>query len=89
MPQVSEIEASSRNRARTLGNADFKSQIVSKCSILDSYPHDFRRRFQLYPPQVLNPTADVELGKHVQQNLGNIENFDIVKSSFMKSRGVK
>ena len=35
----------------------FFFQIVSKCIILDFYPHDSQRRFQLYPSQVLNPSA--------------------------------
>ena len=44
-------------------------QIVSKCIILDSDCNDFRRRFQLCPPQVLNPSADGWDPRRFIQNL--------------------
>ena len=87
--QVSEIMASSSKWARTLGNPDFKSQIVSEWRILDGDPHDFQRRFQLCPPQISIQSAHVGPGQHFWRNPENLAKSDFLKSSFMKSRGVK
>ena len=51
--------------------------------------NDFQRIFQLCPPQVLNPPTDVGPGQHFGHDLGDLEKIDFLKSSFMKSRGVK
>ena len=67
----------------------FKSQILSKWRILDSDPHDFQRRFQLCPPQVLNPTTDIVLSSYFDEIHGISGKNDFLKSRFMKSRGVK
>ena len=69
--QVSEIEASSRKYAQTFGNPDFKGQVVSKWRILNNNPNYFRHRFQLYPPQVLNPSANGGPPSYLCHHLGN------------------
>ena len=84
-----EIIRSLREYARTLGNSYSYGRIVSKWRILDGDPHDFQRRFQLCPPQVLNPSAGVEHRPRFRQNLEISMKSDFLKSSYMKSRGVK
>ena len=64
-------------------------QIVFKRRILDIDYDDFRRRFQLCPPQVLNQSAEGETLLRFSQNLGDLQNIVFLKSSFMKSCGVK
>ena len=64
-------------------------RIVSTWRILDIDPDDFRRRFQLCPPQILNPTTAGDTHPQFWQHLENLEKSDFLKSRFMKSRGVK
>ena len=78
------IWRSSSSRARPFGNPFLRIQIVSKWRILDSRRDDFRRRFQLHPPQVLNHTTD---GEHPQRFCSNLEIFE--KIDFLKSSGAK
>ena len=64
-------------------------QIVPKWRNLDSNPNDFRLRFQLCPPQVLNATTYAETQPRFCENLEIFMKSDFLKSSYMKSRGVK
>ena len=63
-------------------------EIVFKSIILDSRYNDFRRRFYLCPPQVLNHTTDGGLPPQFCEILENLEQMDFLKSCFVKSRGV-
>ena len=55
--QVSEIRRSSSTYARAPGHPISSSQNVSKWVILDSGPHDFRRRFHMVPSILLQGTS--------------------------------
>ena len=58
-------------------------------AILDADYNDFRLRFQLCPPQVLNPSTGVEDLPRFCQNLAIFKNIDFLESSYMTSRGIK
>ena len=66
----------------------FYCQIVSKWRILHSDCDDFRRRFHLCPPHVLNQSAGGRTQPRFCQNLEISIKSDFLKSNYMKSRGV-
>ena len=50
---------------------------------------DVPHRFQSYPPQVLNSSAGGRTTPQFLQILRDLEKSDFLKSSFMRTRGVK
>ena len=64
-------------------------QIVSKWRILDSYPYDFQRRFQLYPSKVVTPIAHDGEPPQFYKNLEYLEKSELLESRFMKSCDIK
>ena len=52
------VPKSDATLVNTLSHKVSHGQVVSKWSIFDCDYNDFWRRFQLCPPQVLNPSAD-------------------------------
>ena len=86
---VSEIRGSSINNARGPFAPSLPWSNRIQWRILDYDPHDFQRRFQMYPLQVLNPSAGGRTQPQLWQSLRDLKKIDFLKSSFMQSRSVK
>ena len=57
--------------------------------MLDIDPHEFRFRFQLCPPQVLNPRSEGGTPAHFARDLEDLEKISFLKSSFVTSQNLK
>ena len=86
---IGESEGPPASMVTTPCHQVFYCQIVSKWRIPSSDPNDFQRIFQLYPPQVLNPSADGGPPAYFRQHVRDLEKIDFLILSSVKSCGVQ